>query len=591
MKRKILLLQSILLIIALTMGISACSGGHEHTFESAYSSNETHHWYSATCEHTTEVKDKEPHQFNQGETQSNGEILYTCQTCNYSYSHAHTFEETLTFDQTHHYYKSTCGHDVKKDYSSHDFDDGVLQTNGETLYTCQTCGYSGLHTHTYSEEYSYDEDRHWYASTCGCENEFKNRGYHVYGTGEKQPTGETIYTCKTCGYKKSIVHHEHTFEEDYSFDAEKHWFKATCAHKDQVKALEKHSFGDPEINNNGDTVYVCSVCKYETTRMQVRTKEANAKYVRTKNISDILDYRFLSEVDLFDTEWKTVKEDNVESYVIADGKITITISTMIKNVKHTKDITLELDETPISVEKIFTEKVGYDYMLNGIVVGFSTTVTENELILADKQTGKLISVTRIGEGSVLHGGYYLSDIQKGDEIIIPVSLVKENKPTSANNNKIYAKFNGGSFYETAIVSKNNPIYLLPETTTIENGEQLESFLSENNSSSNLYKTVKFKGKLNFVLSASYELFYFWFEGKDVISSNDLKINGIIPTFSNTAVYYTTGKSFNELVFGTTHSSSFDYQNPLSEEVEITAVYLGGNSSYSQFLILDQSLVK
>lgn len=34
---------------------------HEHTFAAEWTSNETHHWHAATCEHTAEVKDKAEH--------------------------------------------------------------------------------------------------------------------------------------------------------------------------------------------------------------------------------------------------------------------------------------------------------------------------------------------------------------------------------------------------------------------------------------------------------------------------------------------------------------------------------------------------
>lgn len=36
---------------------------HEHTYSSSWSSDETYHWHAATCEHKSEIKDKEEHTF------------------------------------------------------------------------------------------------------------------------------------------------------------------------------------------------------------------------------------------------------------------------------------------------------------------------------------------------------------------------------------------------------------------------------------------------------------------------------------------------------------------------------------------------
>lgn len=52
------------------VGMAGCtiesdSSSHKHTFATDYSSNATHHWYAANCEHTTEIKDKAEHSFGE----------------------------------------------------------------------------------------------------------------------------------------------------------------------------------------------------------------------------------------------------------------------------------------------------------------------------------------------------------------------------------------------------------------------------------------------------------------------------------------------------------------------------------------------
>ncbi len=76
----------------LAFGMIGCSNGidtHEHTFATTYTSNETHHWYDATCEHTTEVKDKTEHSFGewtikvQPTETAEGKKERECSVCHY----------------------------------------------------------------------------------------------------------------------------------------------------------------------------------------------------------------------------------------------------------------------------------------------------------------------------------------------------------------------------------------------------------------------------------------------------------------------------------------------------------------------------
>ncbi len=96
---------------------------HEHTFATTWTTDGTHHWHAATCEHTNETKDKAAHNFDGGET---------CIVCNYAKPHEHTFATVWTSDETHHWYAATCEHtNETKDKAEHDF-------NGNK---CTVCDY------------------------------------------------------------------------------------------------------------------------------------------------------------------------------------------------------------------------------------------------------------------------------------------------------------------------------------------------------------------------------------------------------------------------------------------------------------------
>ena len=61
------------LIVPCMVMLSAC--GHEHTFAETWTFNETHHWHAATCEHSDEKADYAEH------VDANEDDI--CDTCNY----------------------------------------------------------------------------------------------------------------------------------------------------------------------------------------------------------------------------------------------------------------------------------------------------------------------------------------------------------------------------------------------------------------------------------------------------------------------------------------------------------------------------
>ena len=378
--------------------------------------------------------------------------------------------------------------------------------------------------------------------------------------------------------------HKHTYAEEFSYDAENHWRLATCEHKE-----EKTDFGAHKFGGEGDNT--CQTCGYRAVQLQVKTNAEDQKYVRTQLIHDILKLAFVSGENPEDIQWVSAEKKHIESYTVAGGQIAVTVSAVADNIKYTAEITVPLEESPITVEDFFTQNAGDACMLNGVVVGFSTTANDNEVVLADKQTGRLVSVTKMGTGKLLYGGYCLPGVEIGDEIIIPVTLVKAAESAeSANSAKIYAKYEGGTDYQTAVVSKNNQINYGTDSVLIDSQADLEAFFSAGNRENNHYKIVKFKGKLNFVMDTTYENYNFWFSEKAAKLEKDIQIDNVTPSFSDPALYYTLGTNFSDLVLGEAHQAAIDYKNPDSAEVEITAVYLGGCKAFGQFLILDKSWV-
>lgn len=99
------------------------------------------------------------------------------------------------------------------------------------------------HEHTFSEDWTSDENNHWHAATCEHTEETSAVGAHTFGEDGK---------CTVCGYEKP-AEHTHTFSEEWSSDAAQHWHAANCEHTALVEDLGSHTWG-----SNGK----CTVCGY-----------------------------------------------------------------------------------------------------------------------------------------------------------------------------------------------------------------------------------------------------------------------------------------------------------------------------------------
>ena len=127
MKRKFLVLLSMVLI--LTLVCASCGKKDEkneceHTYGEKWSSNATEHWHAANCEHTDLKSDVAAHT----DADQNGK----CDVCNYEIGHVHTFADTWTTDETHHWKLATCSHtDEKGEFAAH--------TDSDENGSCDVC--------------------------------------------------------------------------------------------------------------------------------------------------------------------------------------------------------------------------------------------------------------------------------------------------------------------------------------------------------------------------------------------------------------------------------------------------------------------
>ncbi len=159
----------IALVAGLALGIMGCPSNidsHVHTFSTEWKSDATHHWHAATCEHTTEVKDKAEHNFGEWTVtlepteEAEGTKEKECSVCHYKVEeaiakleHTHTFATDYSSDATHHWHAATCEHTAEvKDKAEHTFgewtsnNDATTWADGTKSRTCTVCSYKESET-------------------------------------------------------------------------------------------------------------------------------------------------------------------------------------------------------------------------------------------------------------------------------------------------------------------------------------------------------------------------------------------------------------------------------------------------------------
>ncbi len=262
--------------------------GHTHQYADVLSYDDEGHYYAPTCGHTDVKKDYTTHTYLSVVTNptctEQGYTTYTCvcgKTYNDDYTSAkgHSFEDTLTSDSGGHWYKSTCGHDVQKDYSAHKCKGVVIDPTcteqGYTAYSCD-CGYGyngdyvsatghSVTIWTEGASYLYDEQNckhavnyNGFCSTCDApqqKTEYVEKHAWTYTVklgfeATCQTDGIKLQTCKNedCKYHETVKG-----EITYS-DAEAHtWVVNTLQTSSDVTAYHCSTDGCSATKNTVST--------------------------------------------------------------------------------------------------------------------------------------------------------------------------------------------------------------------------------------------------------------------------------------------------------------------------------------------------
>ena len=242
------------LMLMCVIALASCGGGnqtdtdneHQHTFDySKWSMDETHHWYGASCEHTT-LKISVGEHIDEDD---NG----ICDTCSYDYDHEHTFGESWTSEGVNesnhiHYHARTCTHTGIPNKDEGKF----VDENKDGV--CDVCSWSDAsHTHTYQKEWTKEgtteaDHKHYYKLICS-HTSIGNKDEGAFVDENKDGV------CDTCNWYDES--HTHTFSDAWTMvgateSEHKHYHLPSCSHSG-IAALDEGTFRDNEKDGVCDT--------------------------------------------------------------------------------------------------------------------------------------------------------------------------------------------------------------------------------------------------------------------------------------------------------------------------------------------------
>ena len=143
---------------------------------------------------------------------------------------------------------------LKCDYCGVTVECTHIDSNNDSVCDVTGCGYDYGHTHSYSTDWSKDAENHWHAVTCLHNTPVADKAPHE----DKNNDGD----CDTCGWNNG---HEHTYSDEWTYDATDHWHEASCDHT--VAPADKAAHVD------GDKDGLCETCHYQYCTHQFSTTE------------------------------------------------------------------------------------------------------------------------------------------------------------------------------------------------------------------------------------------------------------------------------------------------------------------------------
>ena len=191
--------------------------------------------------------------------------------------HEHQFEDKWSYNDSCHYYKSTCEHDIVKNLEEHSFTSYIYNNDlKKYIRTCTICGYKQEMDVNSDKAYHYDDNFHYHLDEMGNKTDIEAHEYSEYEIiidASVENSGLKERHCMTCGYSDKVK-----------------------IDKLEVKRIPKLEKGDtialiaPASPNSSDSTYLNAKAKLESYGFKVKIYDS---VINGKNYS--VSYLALSE--------------------------------------------------------------------------------------------------------------------------------------------------------------------------------------------------------------------------------------------------------------------------------------------------------
>lgn len=235
--------------------------------------------------------------------------------------------------------------------------DGGLQASCTVTVDAAT-----THTHSFSNNWSMDNDSHWHVcSECG---EIVDMAGHQWdaGTQTTAPTcttdGTKTFTCSVCQQTKTetIPATGHIFSDAWSKDNDSHWH--ICENCIETSDTATHAFDNgvittaPTTETEGEKVYTCTVCGYtrvetlaalsDYTIQMLKNTSTSTELSLTNQTKNEASIRFI--VAAYDQRGKLVAVKMADKILTASESLNLTVFyTVSSNVQTVKAFVLSPD--------------------------------------------------------------------------------------------------------------------------------------------------------------------------------------------------------------------------------------------------------
>jgi len=590
MTRKIKALLLVVLALMVVFTFAAC--GHQHTYSEEWTSNATHHWQDATCNHDEKRYEGE-HQFGAGEPNAAGtELVFTCRVCKY--------EKTEPIPVHQHVYE---GEWLTQSYAT-------MLAEGVEYRECTDATCNERETRTIAKvavasiEVKTQPSKTYYLVG----ETFDATGIKVVATGAD---GSTLDVTAYVAYDKTtlaaadtkvvaswegktaeiaITVHQHVYEGAWQTRtlatvlAEGLEYR-TCqggngCTEEETRTTNKAALVSIAVTKAPNKTAYIAGTKFDATGIKV---EATGDNGSTADVTALVSY---------------------DKTTLALGDTTVTVTYEGKTA--VVEITVEEGAPVMSVTEVLTTAQSNTVVLvEGLFVGVSDVGHgyQREVLLKDAANDNLIAVQGMPDS---YGTWPNVGYDKGDKVRLYATLV-ENKyvyseTDEANNethNKKYLQFaeqNPADILDT-VVSKDNVVsYSLNDMVVLEKWSDWQAFFKADTIKMYSYFTIKGEVCLNRFRAqdsnGNVTLYRPHMVYTGVSGASDIKPDGTRAVgFRENALVANIGSAWDNYFSGSTWENNAGPSMNSKKEVEIVCVLTGINRYNYQVTVLEAKWLK